>query len=204
MKERTIDTLPLDGGWLCLDFINTVNDYTKEESFDFLTNYYDVLNWSEKVSLVPSSKRKELKSYVHKHPEQAKNAFNYLIEGRNTLYELFFTIAQNKIPNQTTQDNFNIYLTEAMGHLHLKVIQPHNIQPQWEDCDDLKYPIYLIIKSAYDLLTSDMLDRVKECGECGWLFLDQSKNKSRKWCSMDTCGSNVKAKRYYHRRKKGN
>lgn len=201
MKERTIDTLPLDGGWLCLDFINTVNDYTKEESFDFLTNYYDVLNWSEKVSLLPSLKRKELKSQVHKNPEQAKNAFKYLIEGRNTLYELFSSIAQNKIPNKSTLNNFNNYLTEVMGKLNLKVIQPHNIQPQWEYRDDLKYPIYLIIKSAYDLLTSNMLDRVKECGECGWLFLDQSKNKSRKWCSMDTCGSNVKAKRYYHKRK---
>lgn len=202
MKERTIDTLPLDGGWLCLDFINTVHDYTEEKPFDYLTSYVDFLDWSEKVGLLTPSLRKELESYAHKNQEQAENTHAHLIEARKVLYELFFAIARNKIPDGNAQADFNSLLPETMSHLHLKVTQPSDVQTQWQKHNNLKYPLYPIVKSAYDLLTSELLERVKECGSCGWLFLDQSKNKSRKWCSMETCGSNVKAKRYYHRNKK--
>lgn len=201
MKNRTIDTLPLDGGWLCLDFINTVHDYTEEHPFDYLTNYDDLLDWSEKVKILTPSLRKELASYAHKNQEQAENTHAYLTEARKVLYELFFAIAQNKIPDENTQANFNSLLAETMSHLQLNIVQFYDVQTQWQQHNNLRYPFYPIIKSAYDLLTSDLLERVKKCGSCGWLFLDKSKNKSRKWCSMETCGSNVKAKRYYHKNK---
>jgi predicted RNA-binding Zn ribbon-like protein len=56
-----------------------------------------------------------------------------------------------------------------------------------------------IIEAAVALLTSENLTDVKSCPNCGWFFLDTSKNGSRRWCSMRTCGSLVKARRYYHR-----
>jgi predicted RNA-binding Zn ribbon-like protein len=60
-----------------------------------------------------------------------------------------------------------------------------------------------IVKSAADLLLSDMLDRVKQCegDPCGWLFLDTSRNRSRRWCSMEDCGNRAKARRFYQRKK---
>ena len=54
--------------------------------------------------------------------------------------------------------------------------------------------------SAIELLTHGPLDRVGECPACGWLFLDTSRNGRRSWCSMEVCGSRVKARRYYARR----
>ena len=50
----------------------------------------------------------------------------------------------------------------------------------------------------------DMSDRLRTCGnpECGWLFIDQSRNHSRVWCDMGTCGSRAKMTRY-RRRKRG-
>ena len=56
-----------------------------------------------------------------------------------------------------------------------------------------------VATSAVDLLTAGRLDRVGECPACGWLFLDTSKNRSRRWCSMATCGGRDKARRYYAR-----
>jgi predicted RNA-binding Zn ribbon-like protein len=52
---------------------------------------------------------------------------------------------------------------------------------------------------------SHKLDRVRSCqgDTCGWLFLDMSKNRSRRWCSMSDCGNTAKARRYYHRKVKG-
>lgn len=47
------------------------------------------------------------------------------------------------------------------------------------------------------------IDRIKECPypQCGRLFLDQSKNRSRRWCEMSMCGNRTKARRHYRRGK---
>jgi predicted RNA-binding Zn ribbon-like protein len=59
-----------------------------------------------------------------------------------------------------------------------------------------------LIRSAADLLVSDELKRVKRCGDpaCGWLFLDTSRNKSRRWCDMSDCGNRAKASRFYKKK----
>ncbi|HEX9893907.1 MAG TPA: CGNR zinc finger domain-containing protein [Gemmatimonadales bacterium] len=52
-------------------------------------------------------------------------------------------------------------------------------------------------EAAAALLTSEAMGRVKACPACGWFFRDASKNRSRRWCSMATCGASAKARRYY-------
>ncbi|MGL3606668.1 CGNR zinc finger domain-containing protein [Rhizobium sp. G187] len=56
-------------------------------------------------------------------------------------------------------------------------------------------------RSALGLICEPEPERVKICGNCGWLFIDRSKNRSRSWCDMAVCGNRVKANRHYHRRK---
>lgn len=56
--------------------------------------------------------------------------------------------------------------------------------------------------SALRLLAEEEIARLKICGNCGWLFVDRSKNRSRTWCDMAVCGNRVKANRHYHRKKK--
>lgn len=58
-----------------------------------------------------------------------------------------------------------------------------------------------LIQRAIELLTSDLIGRVGRCPSCGWLFLDTSKNHSRRWCSMQICGGSAKSRAYYRRRK---
>jgi predicted RNA-binding Zn ribbon-like protein len=60
-----------------------------------------------------------------------------------------------------------------------------------------------LVETAVALLTSDRLARLSACPSCGWFFLDASKNRSRRWCSMAMCGSAAKARSYYWRTKKG-
>src|SRR5207249_84080 len=59
-----------------------------------------------------------------------------------------------------------------------------------------------IVRSAVDLLTSGERDRVKECASatCEWVFLDRSKNHSRRWCDMSDCGNRAKARRFHAKR----
>jgi hypothetical protein len=68
------------------------------------------------------------------------------------------------------------------------------------DGDHLERPLWPLAAAAVDLLRSGPLDRLKACEDCPWLFLDTSRNRSRRWCTMDDCGSRSKMRRYRARR----
>jgi predicted RNA-binding Zn ribbon-like protein len=61
--------------------------------------------------------------------------------------------------------------------------------------------LWPIASSAADLLTSERLKKVRLCEAktCTWLFLDESRNHSRRWCDMKVCGNREKARRHYQR-----
>ncbi|MBD3886162.1 CGNR zinc finger domain-containing protein [Phormidium tenue FACHB-886] len=65
----------------------------------------------------------------------------------------------------------------------------------------MEYPLWLVIRSAEALLTDSHLNRVREWAEtdCGWVFLDMSRNRSRRWCDLEDCGNRAKARRHYGR-----
>ena len=83
------------------------------------------------------------------------------------------------------------------------VTDTNNLFGALEASETLAAPLRPIVRSAAELLVSDQLDRVRECdgARCTWLFLDQSRNRSRRWCSMETCGNRAKARRHYRRTK---
>jgi predicted RNA-binding Zn ribbon-like protein len=61
-------------------------------------------------------------------------------------------------------------------------------------------PVSALAVYALDLLRSGPLERLKACEGCPWLFLDTSRNRSRRWCTMDDCGSRSKMRAYRARR----
>ncbi|MCK4470533.1 MAG: CGNR zinc finger domain-containing protein, partial [Anaerolineae bacterium] len=95
-----------------------------------------------------------------------------------------------------------LMLHEALSRLE---IRPSADRFEWawvlgeNDLDRMLWPI---VRSAAELLTSGDLRKVRQCARegCDWLFVDASKNHSRRWCSMNMCGSRVKARRYYQRK----
>jgi predicted RNA-binding Zn ribbon-like protein len=98
-------------------------------------------------------------------------------------------------------EHVNAALHEALPHLR---VARHGGGYAWDWADGgkpLMAPLRPIARSAAELLTSDDLARVRECdgAACTWLFLDQSRNRSRRWCSMESCGNRAKARRHYHR-----
>ena len=68
---------------------------------------------------------------------------------------------------------------------------------------DVPHPglLAFILHAAVALRFSPSMLRVKACGGCGWLFLDRTRNASKRWCISALCGNRDKARRYYHRRK---
>src|ERR687888_470126 len=63
----------------------------------------------------------------------------------------------------------------------------------------LDAPLWPLVRLAAELLVGPELERVRECaaGDCRWLFLDTSKNRSRRWCDMKSCGNRAKVRRFY-------
>ncbi len=202
--KRTIETLSLDGGWLCLDFINTVASWTDRPIRCYLPDNDEILKWAKRVNLFSTKKTMEIKEYNAKHPDMAKRDHKKIINIRKTIYQIFSDIANDLPPSESVIIKFNKYLSETFNNLNL-VIEKNRVITE-----DLKKSSagmcqfqVLIIKSSYELLKSDLLKALKQCDKCGWLFLDKSKNRSRRWCSMDTCGSSEKSMKYYHKMKRG-
>lgn len=201
-KKRTIETLLLDGGCACFDFINTVHSRVEEERHEYLESYKDLITWCRHVELLSESRLAGLEEMVNQNPGRARKAFSEVIETREMLYRFFSSVAAGQPVAERDMKAFNRQLSKTLVNLEFREVDG-KLKPGWKTGEsDFSEPLWRIMKSAYELLTEEETERIKECEACGWIFLDQSKNKSRRWCNMQTCGSIHKAKKYYHRQKK--
>ena len=91
------------------------------------------------------------------------------------------------------------FVTDAIDHAELSPDGP-SYTLGWSYTDRLHVPLWPVARAAFALLTAAELRRVKRCAGCPWLYLDQSKNASRRWCSMSDCGTHAKIRRYVDRR----
>jgi predicted RNA-binding Zn ribbon-like protein len=91
----------------------------------------------------------------------------------------------------------------SLAHRSLVQRRRRQLALAWRDADrtDLDRVLWEAAASAADLLTSPDLARVKTCpgAGCAWLFLDRSRNGTRRWCDMSVCGNRAKARRHYSR-----
>jgi predicted RNA-binding Zn ribbon-like protein len=136
-------------------------------------------------------------------PDSAAAALDRAIELRAVIYRTFSALAARRQPRPRDLVALNGALRDVLPRLELRP-SAGGLEWAWASTrDELDWMLWSIVRSAADLLTSQDLGRVRECARqgCDWLFVDTSKNHSRRWCSMDLCGSRVKARRYYRRRK---
>ena len=201
--QRTVKTMLLDGGCFCFDFTNTVHSRVDENTYDYIGSYNDILDWSERVKLLPTGRLKELRKYADQNKKEAEKKLKDILEKREVLYTIFSSIIRNKISDGSAAEEFNNTLSNSLSKLRLQM-NKQKINIGWDENEiDLMEPLWAVYKNAFDIITSTPINRKKECKACGWLFLDKSKNNSRTWCNMQSCGSIEKSKRYYHNVKKG-
>lgn len=201
VKNGKIANIKLDGGTLCLDYINTVHNRKEEPLPDYLLNITDLIDWAMKVELLDAKKTKPLETLATSNPQKAEQFFKEAISIRELLYRIFYAISEGKNISAADLELYNKHLSQYFPFLQLK--QQHGIYKEdWNLPIESFYRITApLINDAYELLLSEKLERIKECPNCGWLFLDTTKNGKRRWCSMKSCGSNIKALEWYHRQK---
>ena len=188
---------------LSLDFTNTLHDRTTEHPRESLNSYQDVVIWSLEAHLLTEDEAKRLLVEANRYPEQASAVLQRAIEVREAIFRLFLALAEETVPQESDLKILNKALSEAMAQAHIVHAQ-EGFSWDWSGRENaLARPLWPIVRAAADLLTSAELHRVRVCAadDCSWLFLDTSKNRSRRWCDMNTCGNRTKARKHYERKR---
>ena len=196
---RSLETLELVGGALCLDFVNTINSRVDPEH-DYLTHYSDLVGWANKVGILSPTQANQLQKRAKQNTEEADEALKAALDLRELLYRLFSSAAKGSEPNRKDIEFFIKTYGDAISHGQL-LKQDNHYRTTWKLDESFDAVLWPIIHSAGELLKSEDITHVKECPGCGWLFLDTSKNQSRRWCSMNTCGARDKMRRYHKRQR---
>ena len=191
------------GGDLSLDFVNTVNWRKRNEPDELLKTSQDLIRWGVETDILSEPETDKMNHWAHENKSTADNLLVKAKDLRESLHHLFKGIIEGNEPNENDLNVINYELSEMLTHLQFSYSK-NQFKLEIEKDNTLDYVIWHIVRSASKLLTSDKLGRVKECedDECGWLFIDESKNRSRRWCSMEDCGNRNKARRHYRSTRK--
>ena len=189
-------------GELCLDFINTLdNRPVPTRQHELVPTYPDLLEWALQAGGISRAQHAALRRQAEFHPKQAEAVRLRAVELRECLHSMMSTITRNRRAPADDLQTLNTYMGEALAHLELHPVQ-RDYRLEWgHGLTNLDSVLWPIARSASDLLTGEDLKRVRECGvgACRWLFVDRSKNLSRRWCDMKTCGNRMKARKFYRR-----
>ena len=193
----------LSGGTLCLDFANTVSHRSAtEKRIDHLVNYGDLVDFAEQSRLASPALTRSLRAQASLKQGEAQSVCDKARSFRETVYRTFSAIAAGKpVPHEDVK-RIGDFALEALNHRRLTGTDGDY---RWEWQTDpghfLDRVFWPVAQSAADLLTSRDRTAVRECRapDCEWLFLDHSRNGSRRWCDMKSCGNREKARRHYQR-----
>jgi predicted RNA-binding Zn ribbon-like protein len=204
--NRNAGSLELVGGRLCLDFVNTATARGSADHRNYLTSYDALLAWGRHTEVVSTKQAQSLATLAAKEPQAALSALSLSVSLRETIYRLLGSTIRGRRPEGSDLLQVNRAFQKACPHR--TVLQKGaGFEWGWEfDPGDLLSILWPVVLSTTELMTSPDINRVRQCARegCQWMFLDSSKNGTRRWCSMAVCGSRMKSQRFYHRKRKAN
>ena len=200
----TTDEFDLDAGVLCLNFTNTLDWRFTDHAKERMNDYSDLIRWGRAAGALPQGCAERLLQIAGQQPEKAAATYKAAIKLRETIYRLFANISEQEGQvNPADIEFLNRSLSNSLSHMRI-IPAPHGFTWDWaESPESLDRVLWPVTRSAGDLLASDTLHRIGQCADdrgCRYLFLDTSRNGSRRWCSMEACGNRAKARRHYSRR----
>ena len=196
-----IKDFDFDGGRLCLDFVNTALGRASGSPSEKLEDYGHLLNWGVQAHIVDQKRAERLLETAQERPGEAEQSLQETRTFREALYRLLVT--DREAHDQADLAVFNSTLAEALGYSRL-VEHDSGLALGWdEQALPFNRVLWDVVRSAVELLTSDDMQVIRTCANksCDWVFLDTSKNRSRRWCSMKSCGNRAKARRHQERQK---
>jgi predicted RNA-binding Zn ribbon-like protein len=192
--------MKLVGGRLCLDFVNTVHGRTKDSSLlgDKLKDYSDLVAWSQHSGIITAPESARLIRESKQKPAAAHTVLHRAVALREALQHIFKATVIKSAPQNIDLETVNDELLKARKNERL-ISTENGFQWRWTDSEiALDRMLWSIAQSAAEFLMTGDLSRLRECGgeQCGWLFEDTSRNRSRQWCTMQDCGNVAKVRRF--------
>ncbi len=184
----------LVGGSRCIDFLNTVEwRGDPDAQGERLTEYDEFVTWAAHAGYLDAGEQAAARRLAKREPGKARAALADAITLRESIADVIARRAGAIAAFNAALRRLHVVLelAEEDGALRTRPV----------GSDGLRVALARIALDAVELLTSPRLAQLRSCGNarCGWFFLDLSRNKSRRWCDMATCGNNAKARAHYHR-----
>jgi len=200
-SEKRAGSLALLGGRTSLDFANTVDWHDSDQPDEYLTSYEALVAWGQHVGILDDRQAEHLVREAGRRPTEADAILERAVVLREAIYRIFAEISAGR---PAGDDDLAVLNAELSRTLTRARIVPSGEGYGWDwigEEDALDRVLWSVVGDATDLLTLGDLDRVGQCAgdKCGWLCLDTSRNRSRRWCSMEDCGNRAKARRHYQR-----
>jgi predicted RNA-binding Zn ribbon-like protein len=180
------------GGHLALDFCNTAGEHLAERPDELLLDWESSLRWATQVGLVGPESYFELL----RHPEPLAE----IVQLREAIYRVGLAVAGARRISKRDVD----FIRDRADALRPEVEFRDNVG-RWRPAQShaSEQLCAVLGAEALSLFCSPKVARIGVCdgGDCGWLFLDESRGKRRRWCDMNDCGSRAKARRFYEKHK---
>jgi predicted RNA-binding Zn ribbon-like protein len=191
------------GGRLCLDFTNTASNREGAAPTEHLASYADLVDWCAQADLFGETEAARLLAEAQLAPERATQAFQRAIRVREAIYGLCRAVARESPAEPDALEVLNGVLADGTAGRRLRPGREGYCWAWSDEANGLDWMVWPIAYSAAELLTSSDIGRLKQCTgpTCDWLFIDESRNRSRRWCDMRDCGNRAKARRHYARKR---
>lgn len=189
----------LFAGHPALELVNTLDLRFSANPQDLLPSYVDLLRFAAQLRLLPPEQARKLGRTVREN--DGRRVLASAVELREALAAVLYAWVDGGKPADRQIEILEKHFHGAALHRSLRSGDERLVW-SWSGFEQqAELPLWKLAQSASDLLVSDDAKQVKGCGDptCRWLFLDLSKNHTRRWCDMKTCGNRMKARRHQAR-----
>jgi predicted RNA-binding Zn ribbon-like protein len=190
------------GGSIALDFANTLGGMHSAPTHEHLLEYRDLVEFARIAGTLSSSQARRLIGEGGRRPARATAVLRRAIALRETIWRAFDAFAKSARADPADLAAIHQEDLAVLAHARIKQNEA-GVDYEWSDELSLDRPLWQIARSAADLLRSRDLANVRECGSetCEWLFIDKSRNHTRRWCDMNDCGNRAKVRRFRQRQR---
>lgn len=188
---------------LCLEFTHTVSWRGSTAPIERLADVGDLLKWIERNAGMEREALARIRRWSRDNPEDARELLSEAIKMRETIYRSLSAIAQGRPVADKDFAGLTRVIAETPSRNALVRSDGRYAWRIGELRPEAAHLLAPVLWSAGDLILAAGRRRIRRCAneDCLWLFLDESKSGTRRWCDMTTCGNRAKARRHYDRSK---
>ncbi|MGE3276702.1 MAG: CGNR zinc finger domain-containing protein [Vicinamibacterales bacterium] len=203
MKPATPDTAVTDVE-RCLAFVNTLSARPTEAPVERLVSYAALAGWARDAGLIGPAEHGRLVARAADHGREASRVLGYAISLREALHAVVAARAAGRAAPAAELATVAGFIAASLDASDLVLEgEAYWWAPRGSD-DQLLRPVHALARAAARMVSSPLLGRIKACdaADCGWWFLDDTKNGRRRWCDMKICGNREKVRRFRSRSQK--